>query len=561
MGRPFKAFNDKKWEQVRTHPYFEKARRDAVERASYYMDNEPAIIKFSMIHRYVTDGNRVEFQNVYENYFARLETFFVAYMITLDEKYLTPLADIMWNICDFESWSIPAHVSETLTVTERRQQLDLTSTIAGYKLSEVLYFIGDKLPELVVRRTKAEIRFRVLDSFRDATHKRFWWLVAENNWSAVCAASVLATYLYLAEDAEIRTQLPRLLESIKYYLKSFDDEGCCIEGYGYWNYGFSYFCIFASLLRDYTDGEINLFDDPKIHRIAQFQQNIPLDEKHCISFSDGGIRFTPMCWLSHLLKREYPDLEIPSFPPSGYDGSQPYQLLWREPELADCTLNASAPFSFNYKNSQWFIHRNKSYSFACKAGHNHELHNHNDVGSFILLRDGVVSFTDPGGGEYTRQYFSTNERYDLLACSSRGHSVPIINGKYQYLSGDKADIFVSESDKYGFSMQKVYDVEGLSLLRRDFVCGENSVTLTDTYEFTEAPQSVVERFVSYLPIEERDGEFISGNFSLSYDRELLEATVSSEDMADKNGKNVTIYILDMKVKSPARNMTLSFNFH
>ena len=559
MGTPLKAFNEEKWEQIRTHSYFAKARKEVIQKAEYFIENEPKIIKFSMIHRFVTDGNRMEFQNVYENYFSRLETYFIAYMITLDEKYLTPLADIMWNICDFESWSIPAHVPETLTVTERRQQLDLTSTIAGFKLSEVLYYIGDKLPELVVRRTREEVRFRVLDSFRDSTPKRFWWLVAKSNWSAVCAAAVFGTYLYLAEDWEIKTQLPRLLESMKYYLMSFDDEGCCIEGYGYWNYGFSYFCVFAAMLRDYTDGEINLFADPKVHRIAHFQENIPLDDKHCVSFSDAHINFTPIAWLSHLLKKEYPDLKIPSFAPSGYWGQQAYQLLWQEPELADCSLNTSEPFSFNYKIAQWFIYRNASYSFACKAGHNRELHNHNDVGSFILLRDGVVSFTDPGGGEYTRQYFS-EERYSLFACSSRGHSVPVINGKYQETLPDKSDVLISETDRYAFTMHKVYGIEELKQLRRDFTCASDGVILTDTYEFTEKPESVVERFVSYLPIEEKDGRLVSGNFAVEYDSALVEPVIWSEDMADKSGKPKTIYILDFKVKSPQQNMTLTFKF-
>ena len=193
MAKLFREFTREKLDEVRTHPYYKTARETIIERADNYTVTEPPVIKFSKIHLYVKNGNREIFERDHIEYETRLHTLFMAYVITEDEKYLEPLADIIWNICDFESWSIPAHVSETLPIDERRRNLDLCSTILGYRISEVIYFIGDELPELVVRRAKAEVQYRIIDSFRDAKPERYFWLTTTNNWAAVCIASVLCS--------------------------------------------------------------------------------------------------------------------------------------------------------------------------------------------------------------------------------------------------------------------------------------------------------------------------------------------------------------------------------
>jgi len=68
---------------------------------------------------------------------------------------------------------------------------------------------------------------------------------------------------------------------------------------------------------------------------------------------------------------------------------------------------------------------------AAKAGHNHESHNHNDVGSFVLYQNGHPVLIDVGVGTYTAQTFG-NHRYDLFYMQSQYHNVPTINGVQQH---------------------------------------------------------------------------------------------------------------------------------
>ena len=48
-------------------------------------------------------------------------------------------------------------------------------------------------------------------------------------------------FLYMATDAEWEQAKPRLLLCMEHFLSGFSDDGACLEGYTYWQYGFGYF--------------------------------------------------------------------------------------------------------------------------------------------------------------------------------------------------------------------------------------------------------------------------------------------------------------------------------
>ena len=563
MAKLFKEFTPEKLEQVRTHPYYKTARETIITRADNYTLTDPPVMKFSKIHLYAENGNREIFERDHIEYETRLHTLFVAYIITEDEKYLSPLADIIWNICDFESWSIPAHVSEKLTIEQRRRNLDLCSCILGFRISEILYMIGDKLPELVVRRAKAEVQYRIINSFAEHKDERYGWMKWKNNWAAVCIASILCSYLYVATEEEIEAQLPEMLKIADNYLDGFKDDGCCTEGYAYWNYGFSFFCVFAKMLCDYTDGRINYFEKEKVHAIAMFQQNILLNDKQCLSFSDGGLEFEPYSWLSHFLKEIYPDMQLPALPEectTDYataplsNGAPIRYIFWTNPDYVGASL---VPKSHTFKDAEWFLHHAGGYSLGAKAGHNDEFHNHNDVGSFLVSKGGRVTFCDPGGGEYTKDYFGP-ARYSIFVPSGRAHSVPIINGEYQCFGKREGNVEIFEEDRFRFSMKGGYEIETLTSLVRDFECFDDFVRLTDTYEFSEIPTSVTERFVSLLPIEEKDGKLICGDSILVFDKDAFDVSFGSEIVARKRAQKETVYYVDLSAKKLDKSLKFTF---
>ncbi len=552
MNTLYNLFTEEKWKQVKTHPYFAKSVEATIKRADEMISEHEPELKFSDMHLYVINGSRSEFQGAYTALTNRMNVFYTAYMLSEDEKYIEPLVNTIWNICNMETWALPAHCGEDQSFERRRCWLELVSTKVGFELGEILAAIGDKFPKLVRDRVKKEIRERIIYGYENYD---FGWYRSTNNWSAVCVCGVLGAYLYIADKAEIENALPRMMKSADCFLAGFDDDGCCKEGYAYWIYGFKAFCIFAQMLRKYTDGKIDYFKDPKVYAIAKFQENMAINERECIPFSDCGEYFNPDIPLSHLLKSIYPDIQIPSMTL----GSRIYTLqefCLINPEYENSKLS---PKSMIYTDAQWFIYRGGNFNFACKAGSNNEPHNHNDIGSFVISKDDKVTFTDCGTGEYTRQYFGP-ERYTILEPSARSHSVPIINGEYQTVGDKKSEIYSSSENEYEFSMENGYKISSLDSLKRHFVCTDDGVLLTDTYKFSELPESVVERFVSFCEIKCDGDKIVCDNTALIFDKDMFDISFSQEVSVKSKTSHMTLYIVDFKVKKPGKDMTLSFKF-
>lgn len=550
--RYFTGWTDEKIADILTNPYYAKRVEALKTAAEKYLATDIKILNYSDMHLFEETGNRSQFESIYFEYQSRLNTYSLAYMFFKDERYIMPLADIIWQICNFETWSLSAHVRENEPLDKRRCWLELGSTLLARDMAIALYITGDKLPALVVKRATAEIRERVIEGYQKYD---FWWMKTTNNWGAVCIAGVLGAYLFCATEQEIEAAIPKMLKTAELYLTGFDSDGVCLEGYGYWTYGFTHYCEFADMLRNYTEGRINLFADERVHKVAKFQENCAINEKECIRFSDCNGDFSPSAPLAHFLKGVYPDVQIPSIPaPVGSAGF--YGFFWLNPALTESKMEFR---SVIYRDAQWFIHRSDAYNFVCKGGSNNEPHNHNDVGSFMISKNGRVTFTDPGGGDYTRQYFGA-ERYTILEPSARSHSVPIINGEFQVKKSEKSVVYKEAENEYEFSIENGYNIPTLTSLRRHFVCEENAVILTDTYSFSEQPKSVVERFVTLVEPEIGEGFVKVGASTLVYDTSVFEFTLNHETCVRKKGIREELYMLDLKVKNPEKEMSLSVKF-
>jgi len=553
----FIEISKEKIEEIKKHPYYTGVADTVVEHANKLITVDPPRIRYSDIHLYEATGNREKFQNIRSEYTTRMSSFFDAYVFTEDEKYLTPLADIIWNICDFETWAIPAHTSERASLTERLERLELCSTAVGAKMAEIVYTVGDKLPELVSRRAKAEIRRRIIDSYLKHKDAKFFpWMRKTDNWVAVCICNVLATFVYAAEKEELSPLIDEMVATARQYLKGIGDDGSCTEGYGYWKYGFTHFCRFANLVYLFTEGKIDMYDDPKVRRLALFQQNCMMNPHESISFSDCTTDFTPSVWLSHLLKTKYPEVEIPSLAAPRSTAPELFALAATRPELASCEMR---PSSYVFDSCEWFIYRKRDLTLAAKAGSNKEMHNHNDVGSFLISKGGRVTFTDLGGGEYTKYYFS-NTRYELLNCSSRGHSVPIVNGEYQVVSDRKSTLLKCTEGDYHFTMEGAYAIPTLISLKRHFKASDTTITLTDSFEFTKSPTSIVERFVTETEPLVEEGRVKVGNTTLSYDPSVLSLSVSTDSFMRAGHVKTTAYLIDLTVKDPDTVTEVSVTF-
>ncbi|PGT84905.1 MULTISPECIES: heparinase II/III family protein [Bacillaceae] len=542
-------------------------------------------LSFFDFTRFRDTGSRLEYEKHYFNKRKRLNTFAIMCLLEPDKsEYLKELHEVIWSICNEYSWCLPAHLKDRpemleeidfLKLTEQQgYTIDLFSAETAFALSEIYRLTEDVLDPLIKKRILQEVHNRIFTPFQ---LQAYFWETSTHNWAAVCAGSIGAAALHLLNDQQLLADiLERVMNSLQYYLKGFNDDGGCLEGYGYWQYGFGFYVYFADLLKVKTAGNVDLFNNEKVHRIALFQQKCFINKKKVVNFSDSTEEATVFLGLSHYLNNLYPDIELPkselraSYVEDHCSRWAPAirNLLWfdeskRGQEWKDAT--------YYLNDSHWLISRDKGFVFACKGGHNDEPHNHNDIGHFILQAKGETFLKDLGSGMYCEAYFS-EKRYEFLCNGSQGHSVPIINNQLQkdgpkYCARILDQLQQDEEDMLEMDLAKAYEVPELNSLVRRFVwkkVNKPELVLTDTYTFSSTPDSVVERFITpVLSLSyESDGIVLSGDqrLKISYDSSQLDLTVHEKDFLNHFGEKEAFYQLDFSVKSLSQLCRVEFEF-
>ncbi len=554
-------------ERVLANPILADRLADIVSEAEKLERVPTPTLPFSTFKRFEIDGDRAEYEKPYFLRRRKLEAFAIRAWLYERESDISALEDIIWAVLDEYTWALPAHLwgDGLKKLQSDGYMVDLFAAETAETLSEILVLIGDKLQPIVVERTRRSIRERIIDRMGE----RFRWMNCSNNWVAVCGGCVGITAMYECDGEELSSILCTILDSLHGYLGGFSDDGTCLEGLAYWRYGFGYFLSFAELLYRRTQGKIDLFSDEKVHKVASFVQKCIFPGGRCVSFSDGHTRSTISLFATAKLAKIYPDISIPSrdtvtmrYPE---DSCARFALELRNLIWAPDTLSTDGTCFATHilEDAEWYVSTASSgTSLAAKAGHNDEPHNHNDVGSFEIYRNGEELLSDLGCGKYDKDYFSSDKRYNVLCNASYGHSLPIINGTYQLPGRDfcARDVKI---DATGIIMDisAAYNVPSLESLLRDirFDAVTGAVTLADSYSFTECPDSVTERFITRsLPKIEQ------GRFIIQSGREVLivtypdsvTPTVLALDHCTHSGEWVKVYAVDLTLLKPEKQFTL-----
>ena len=545
----------------------------------FYRDRPLYSIPFSMFKRYEADGDRTDFEYAERGYFmhrGHLKTWGLSTLFYGEAEDIRLLEDTIWAICDEYTWSLPAHMNGNQGIYVNYQPdrftIDLFAAETGQAIAEILQIVGDKLNPLVVQRAKREISRRITDRFIDGDFADFWWGKGTSNWAAVCAGSVgMAGICEIDDNERLATMIEKNLISMRTFMSGFSEDGVCLEGTGYWSYGFGYFACYADMLYKRTGGEIDLFDDDKVRLVATFPAKMFFYGSRTVGFSDAGSRGSIGLGIASKLIEHCPEMVIPATASMGagveVTGCHRFALnlrsfLWAGLERPGVSDELKV---YSFPDAEWFVaNGSDNFGFAAKGGNNGEPHNHNDVGHFVVFKNGVEMFADLGSGEYNKDYFGAG-RYNTWHCGSQGHSVPIINGAYQQKGKDKAakDVKVSDS---GISMDiaGVYNAEAVKSVRRDIVFNADpaKVVIKDEFAFTGAIESLVERFVTMVEPTVEGGKAVLKNdkaeVCLTFDAGKFDASVTPVVAGDHMGRPFTFYILDLKVKNVENEMTFEF---
>ncbi|NLF79209.1 MAG: hypothetical protein GX573_26235 [Chloroflexi bacterium] len=387
-------------------------------------------------------GSRLEYETpwfVRRNILADLV---LAECLEYEGRFLDPLLNVAWAICEESGWEFPAHHDDLPDV--EYPVVGLFAALTGTHLAETVLLLGDELHPLLAKRIRHEIDRRILTPF--LTRHDHWWLHPTPghttcNWTAVCSGNIIATALYLERDtARLAEIIARGARSLDDYLATFDADGGSTEGPSYWGFGFGNYVLAGHLLYQRTNGRIDFFADDLIRKASLFPLRTLLSPNRFANFSDCEPEITLPVPLLAFLARHY-QLDDLMRLANMHRAVTPHrnhspllwklrELFWRpDPAFGDQAIPARHDW---YPEMQWMIARYDpadpdALVVAVKGGHNDEMHNQNDVGNLIVHYRQTSPVADIGRGRYTRQYFSAG-RYEVFVNTSLAHSVPVVNG-------------------------------------------------------------------------------------------------------------------------------------
>ncbi|MBU4199007.1 MAG: heparinase II/III-family protein [Verrucomicrobia bacterium] len=509
---------------------------------------------------------------------SRIKTFTVAECLENKGGFIPAIEEAVSDICKEKTWVMPAHDRGLGNFNGKITEIDLGSSMFALDLATSYFVLGDKLSRGCRTMIEENISRRILIPYKDmVTGKQpmNWWLKAENNWNAVCLGCVTAAGLTMLESKEDRAWfISEALKYSKYYLAGFTEDGYCSEGLDYWSYGFSYYVILAESILKATHGEINLFDDEKTKVISEFPSKIEIMNGVSPAFADCGVKAKPLASLvKHISSRYgktsgvYNNLVI--------DIALFYCLAVSFPEKAEppiFTERGNSDLRTWFNNAGILICRPAKDSsckigVALKGGHNGEQHNHNDVGSYVVVMGKEPVVLDPGSETYTARTFS-DRRYESNFLNSFGHSVPVVGGQLQKTGADarakilKTD-FTDDCDAFAMDIASAYAVNELQSLKRTFVYsrkGDGSLTVTDEVSFSK-PMSFETAVITLGTFEKKSDSALiisSGKEKLlaefSTDGGAIE--IISGEIGETHG-NIKPLRIGFKLKIPVEKATIT----
>ena len=449
------------------------------------------------------------------------------------------VVDGIWHLCEESTWVISAHnvnpipgapkPSEYPLPDIRNPYIDLFSAQTGMILSLTVSLMGTKLDSVspvIRKRVQEEIRRRILRPFMETDD--FWWMGVRrkdlNNWTPWILSNIMiCAVLDPMPRGELAEVLTRACGMLDRYLDVLPEDGGCDEGPGYWNMAGGALLDCLTLLERVTGGRMSFRENGKIRNILRFPLTADLGNGWFANFADcdarpfisgerletaGRMLEDPaLTALGTRMRGTIADQlnDVPHF-------TRVLDLLFHPP--AEEKTDAEAPGDSWLPDLQVRRIRRGNWTLACKGGHNGESHNHNDVGSFILMQDGEPAIVDAGNMVYTAKTFSA-ERYTLWNVRACWHNLPLIGSAEQREGAEHAARNVNPTpDGLALDLEGTYDeTAGIRQLRRNFVLDAEGLTMTDEGTLASAQQVTWIFLLRHEPVWQ-NGRITAGNLEI-----------------------------------------------
>ena len=451
---------------------------------------------------YSRNGNRTRYQKDESVRRSRLAVLVLAECLENKGRFIAPLIELIDALDKEKTWVLPAHDAKLNNFNEKTVDIDLVSSLLAAQLGTTDYLLGDKLPQTARTRLRDNVSRRVLVPFMDmisGKREPNWWLTTTNNWNSVCLNGVVGAALALVLSQTERARFVAAGEQYsRSFLSGFTKDGYCGEGLGYWNYGFGNYAVLSEAVRQATSGKLDLLDRSDARMPALFGSRIQIINGISPAFADCEVFAKPSPPLMVLLNRrfvlglaKYDRMEV--VPTASIYETLIYLSGETAPILpaADSKVAPLAsPLRDFFDTAGILVARpgpnSTALGVALKGGGNDESHNHNDVGSYVVVVGDRPVLLDPGLETYSARTFGPH-RYDSKLLSSFGHPVPLFGDVLQHAGADARGKvvevrFTPDEDTFVLDMASAYTLPALKSLRRTWRYRRKeagSLTVTD----------------------------------------------------------------------------------
>ncbi|RXT17898.1 heparinase [Rhizobium leguminosarum] len=422
------------------------------------------LITASDYREFTATGDRARFEALYFTRRRMLNNLVLGELIEGGARFLPKIVDGIFLIAEESGWQLPAHNAyersgARLPLPDTSQPVvDLFAAETAALLATVVALLRDELdgmsPEITAR-VEREIEIRILSPYLG---RHFWWMgrgeERMNNWTAWISQNVLLTVFSLRTDQPTRhAVVKKALGSLDAFLKDYAEDGACEEGVLYYRH--AALCLHGALtiLDRVAPGLFGRFwQQPKIRNMAEYIAHMHVAGRHYFNFADSSAVVEPCSAREYLFGRAVGSEMLAEFAAADRAASDnphlpgEWNLWYRVQELlvAPAIPAAVEPHPASgrdifYPGIGLFIARDEQFSLAVKGGNNGEGHNHNDVGSVTLYKNGRPFLIDVGVETYTAKTFSAR-RYEIWTMQSAFHNLPTF-----------ADVMQSAGETFGAS--------------------------------------------------------------------------------------------------------------
>lgn len=577
-----------------------------VKQAEGYLDyNWPSIpaTKSLLIER---TGDRNEYQAISFEKRDVLGTLLLAEIYENKGRFIDPIINGVWSICEESFWGAPAHLPQTKEyaglMDVSQPFVELFSAETATYLAWVDYFLGDKL-DAVSPQIRKRIYYETANRiFQPLMTKIHGWMTTNaagrrpNNWNPWICSNWLNAALLLEKDETKRTAMvAKILWTLDEFLNPYPQDGGCDEGPGYWGAAAASLYDNIAMLNLASNNRFRyVYEDEKFKNMGKFIYRAQIGKDYFLNFADADPQPGMAANMIYRFGKDINDPDMMKFgayyrkPEAGKPGHFHYFRnlfsLFLQDEYQKAAQGLPLPATAWLPDIQVMVARDKKGStqgffVAAKGGHNDESHNHNDVGNYVVYYDGLPLLIDVGRGTYTLKTFSSR-RYDIWYNCSDYHNVPTINGKTQspgaqFKAGQVAYKQDRKSAQLSLDMAAAYpEAAGVNHWQRTIRLNRGkNVEVADVLSLKNADQ-LTEHLMTCYPAEVgKPGELLihyapkNGNardFVVNYDAARMKVAIEKVPLTAMEDKGIlekwgdNIYRINFTVVTPKANDSIHF---